>query len=59
MEVMPGASDGPSKLYCAGENALDAIPQDEMDLFAAKVGQRNALTPVHSICLSALIACLT
>lgn len=39
MEVMPGASDGPSKIYCAGENALDEFPQDEMDLFAAKVGQ--------------------
>jgi len=39
MELMPGASDGPSKLYCAGENALDELPQDEMDLFAAKVGQ--------------------
>ena len=39
MEIIPGASDGPTRLYCAGENALDEIGQDEMDLFAAKVDQ--------------------
>ena len=39
MEIIPGASDGPTRLYCAGENALDEIRQEEMDLFAAKVDQ--------------------
>ena len=38
MEILPGASDGPTRLYCAGENAVDEIPQEEMDVFAAKVG---------------------
>ena len=39
MEIIPGASDGPTRLYCAGENAVDEIPQEQMDLFAAKVGE--------------------
>lgn len=39
MEIIPGSSDGPTRLYCAGENALDEIPREDMDLFAAKVGQ--------------------
>ncbi len=39
MEIIPGTSDGPTKLYCAGENAVDEIPQEQMDLFAAKVGK--------------------
>lgn len=37
MEVKPGAADGPILLYCAGENAMDEIPQDEMKQFADKV----------------------
>ena len=44
MEIMPGASDGPTKLYCAGENAVDEISQEEVDLFAAKVG-----SPLHEM----------
>lgn len=29
LTAMPRASNGPSKLYYMGENALDDIPQDE------------------------------
>ena len=38
MEVKPGPSDGPEKAYCACDNALDEIPEDDMDSFADGVG---------------------
>ena len=39
MEVKPGATDGPEKAYCACDNALDEIPEDDLDKFADEVGQ--------------------
>ena len=38
MEVKPGPNDGPEKAYCACDNALDEIPEDDMDSFADRVG---------------------